>query len=101
MMNNQKRKAIARAFMNEFFGGCGELWRNYNALDETHKPKSWCPIPCPWVHTNREDPIIGVGETFEEVKSIVEAELPESRWGMVEYEEYTYTDSKKYWVVYD
>lgn len=102
MINKDKRKSIAKSFISEFFRfRYIELWKNYKCNDEKGNPKSWCPIPCPWVHTNKEDPIIGVAETFDEAKEIVEAELPESRWDMVEYEEYKYVDGNTYFVIYD
>ena len=103
MIPNYKRKSIAKSFIYENFNGRKpELWKNYKVNDEKGLPKSWCPIPCPWVHDVRDtDAIIGVGETIEELQEIVFLELPESRWDMVEYEEYEYVDGKKYFVVFD
>lgn len=101
-MNSQKRKAIAKSFISANFGWCGELWRNYDALDEKGQPKSWCPIPCLWLHTSRNtDPIIGVAETHEEAEQIVKLELPEDRWDKVEYETFTYVDGKEYHIIID
>ena len=101
MINNRTRKLIAKAFIADVFNRVPELWKNYDSLDEQGYPKSWCPIPCPWVHNTTSDPIIGVAETEEEAREIVMAELPEDRWSMAEYEQYKHTDGKKYWIVYD
>ena len=103
MLSSSKRKSIAKSFIYENFGGlCPELWKNYKCSDEKGYAKSWCPIPCPWVHSSKGDTaIIGVGETLDEVKEIAKAELPEERLDFIEYEQTEYVDGKKYWVMYD
>lgn len=100
MINAIKRKDIAKKFLCATFGFTPELWKNYDSNDENGKPRSWCPIPCPFISPN-EEPFIGVGETFEEIKEIAKKELPEERLSMVDYAEFVYVDGKTYWVAID
>ena len=68
---------------------------------EYEEPRSWQPIPCPYI-TDNVNPFIGVAETFEEAWEIakLETENIPIRMEMCEFEEYTYKN-KKAWVVYD
>lgn len=106
MMNETKRREIARKFLKENFKGVYfELWRSYNSLTtietkngfNSNVARSFNPTPCPFV-SSRIEPFIGVGETYEEALEIAKNECTEEeiKLGLPEFEKY-----KDYWVVFN
>lgn len=127
-MNEEKRRRIARQFLEENFGKKKhipqeevtkiaktmgveaaakilaylshefELWKNYESIkSDESEARAFDVFYPPYVSGNK-NPVIAVGETYEEVKEIAKLIIPEDRLklGLPEYEEY-----KGYYIMYD
>ena len=113
MLNFEKRRKIAREFLEKNFGQYGgalaetidgkpviikapfELWKHYD--EKFKETQAIRVIHAPYASGSKM-PVIVVGETYEEVAEIGKKVVDEERWatGSPEFEQY-----KKYWVMYD
>lgn len=104
MLIEKQRKEIARRYLIQHYplsnGARLELWKNIKSMKDD-QVRSWCPIPCPYVHSSKTSPVITVGETIEECIEILKSEFPSVTpgldvWDMAEIEEF-----EGFYVAYD
>lgn len=126
-MNEEKRRKIAREFLEKNFGKrkqvpqevvCAlaetmnaetivkvlnylnhdfELWKNYKSMKSEGEARAFDVLYPPYISGNK-NPVIVVGESYEEIDEIAKLIIPEDRLklGLPEYEKY-----KGYYIMFD
>lgn len=128
MLTEEKRRKIARQFLEENFGKRTpisqelmkewlklkdvntivtlitmnshnfELWRNYESIKPNENQARAFDIFYSPYKSENENPVIAVGESYEEVKEIAKLIIPEDR---LKQESPNYEEYKGYYIMYD